>query len=164
MFRRCTTFIFVATVTFAFIETARASPIQIWPVIASPMPATVFTTPNLTGASAASALMPTPVDHSFLGQVAHFLDDLGPPPPSGQPRAAAARNPSLRDSARERDATSFGIRSAPMSTAGMAIAGAGAGAAAAQLVDLGKITNKLPIKLAPSMCQGGGGITIKTPW
>jgi len=132
-------------------------------IVASPTPS-VFTASASTNApSTAPGAALVPVDNSFIGRVAHLLDGLRPPV-SGNPGDSAWRNPSLRDPARDRDATSFGIRSARMSMSGVAFAGAGIGAGAAQFVDLGSVGKTVPVKVLPTMCQGGGGISLKLPW
>ena len=93
--------------------------------------------------STAAGAALVPVDNGFLARVARLLDGLRPPV-SGNPGDSAWRNPSLRDPARDRDATSFGIRSARLSPSGLAFAGAGVGAGAAQLVDLAKRRQERP--------------------
>lgn len=139
-------------------------------MLTSPTPSVLTTGASVNASSATSptaagAASPAlvPVDNGFLARVARLLDGLRPPV-SGNPGDSAWRNPSLRDPARDRDATSFGIRSARLSPSGLAFAGAGVGAGAAQLVDLGSVAKSVPVKVAPTMCQGGGGISLKLPW
>ena len=158
----------VAILICSFACAAHAEPpmlrLPLLPSVVTPLPPSVFTATTVPGASATmTAAALTPVDNSFIGRVSRFLDGLRPPV-SGRPRDTVWRNPTLRDPARDRDATSFGIISAPMSASGAVFAGAGLGAGAAQFIDLAKVANKLPVKFTPTMCQGGGGIALKVRW
>jgi hypothetical protein len=166
MFRFLVASLVIAAINCLLTRAARAEtkvlPMPILPSIVAPVPRSMLNAARgANGAATAAALMP--VDHRFLAHVARLLDRLRRPV-SGRPRDTVWRNPSLRDPARERDATSFGIRSARMSTSGAAFAGFGLGAHAAQLVDLAKIARKLPVNFAPTMCQGGGGIMLRGRW
>jgi hypothetical protein len=164
MFRRCIAFLLIATLNLVLVRSVHAETLAFLPSVVTPLPPSVFNAASVAGATMTADVL-EPIDHSFLGQVARFLNGFRPAV-SSHARDAAGRNPALRDAARERDATSFGIRSAPMNALGIAAAGAGAVSGAAQLVDLGNVANKIPVKLAPTVCQGGGGISvrIKTPW
>jgi hypothetical protein len=163
--------LFIQSVIFLFARAAHAEPrllrVPVLPSLVAPLSRSVLASATLPAAPAASATsMPaasTPVDHGFLSSVAKFLDGVQPRV-STHPRDAAGRNPAPRDPARERDATSFGIRTAGMSGSGAALAGAGIGASAAQLVDLANVANKLPVKFAPTMFQGGGGLALTADW
>lgn len=139
-------------------------PVPLLPSIVAPKPPSVLTpSARSAGSATLAAAALTPVDHRLLARIARFLDGLRPPV-SGLPLAAAGRNPSLRDPARERDATSFGIRSARMSASGAVVAGFGIGARAAQFIDLAKVARKVPVRFSPTMCQGGGGVSLKGTW
>ncbi len=171
MFRLLVATLFISTFILLLSRAAHAEPTllrtPILPSIVAPLPRMMLGAAASTAAASSKATaMPAtlqPVDSSFLGRVAQFIDGFRPPV-STHPRDAAGRNPTLRDPARERDATSFGIRTAPMSIGGAAFAGAGLGAGAAQLIDLAKVANKFPLKFAPTMCQGGGGLSLKADW
>jgi hypothetical protein len=129
------------------------------------MPATsaLADVPVLPTMSSAAA-QPKPGDHTFIGRVAQFLDDLRPAR-GGDPLTAASRNPAVRDPARDRDATSFGlVHKAPINSTGASLAAAGLGGGAAQLVDLGNVAKKVPVKIAPTVTQGGGGVSLKLRW
>ena len=65
---------------------------------------------------------------------------------------------------RDRDATSFGVRNAPLTAAGVALMGGGAGAAGAQFFDLAGAAKRVPVNVLPWMCEGGAGIAIKLKW
>jgi hypothetical protein len=162
-----TTFVLYARSARAEFTSAR---VPILPAIVPSLPRTVFAaaapaapaTPK-SGVAASMSADLKPVDNRFLGQVSRLLDGMRPPP-AGGPRDAASRNPTLRDPQRERDATSWGIRTAPMSAGGAAFVGAGLGAAGAQFIDLAKVAKKLPVAFLPTMCQGGGGVALKARW
>jgi hypothetical protein len=164
--------LFIQSVIFLFARAAHAEPrllrVPVLPSLVAPLSRSVLASAGSRAAPAAAATssMPatsTPVDHGFLSSVAKFLDGVQPRV-STHPRDAAGRNPAPRDPARERDATSFGIRTAGMSGSGAALAGAGIGASAAQLVDLANVANKVPVKFAPTMFQGGGGLALTADW
>lgn len=106
-----------------------------------------------------------PADNSLFGQIATWLNRIRPPPSSNDPREAAARF-APRDAARERDATSLGIpanRAVKVSSAGAAMGGIGVGAGGAQLLDLAS-SKKLPVRIGPTVWQGGGGLSLKARW
>ncbi len=148
-------------------RTVRAETLTLYvpvrPTIVPPLRSTRIRERRIPGpAAATSSTTPVPVDNGFIARVARFLDDLKPPP-SGDPRESAARRPS-RDPVRDRDATSFGIVHAPMNAPGIAMLGGAVGAAGAQFFDLGGVANRLPVKVIPEMCEGGGGLSLKIKW
>jgi hypothetical protein len=168
MLRILIAILFVTALTTVLTHSAHADPsplgIPLLPSIVPPLPRAVLD--GITKHPIPIAAMdpePAPQDQGFLSRVGRWLDGMRPSA-SGGPREAASRNPSLHDPARDRDATSFGIRTAPMSMKGAAIAGLGVAAGAAQIIDLGKVAKKLPVRLGPTLCQGGGGISLGARW
>ena len=167
MFRLLLALLVIGAVNLFIGRTVRAETLTLYvpvrPTIVPPLRSTKIKERTIPGpAAATSSATPAPVDNGFIARVARFLDDLKPPP-SGRPRESGARVPT-RDPARDRDATSFGIRHAPMGARGIAFMGGGVGAAGAQFIDLGGVAKKLPVTVLPSMCQGGGGLTIMMKW
>jgi hypothetical protein len=103
-----------------------------------------------------------------LTNLARLLGRLRPVTP-WKPSDLAWRNPMVRDYARDRDATSFGLVNRPkLSALGAAVAGVAAGAnvgpVLAKISGNVPVSAKMPVALSPTLFQGGGGIALRARW
>ena len=157
------------TVSIIFLSAAPAraeSPmprLPILPSIEASRSPSVFT----TSIALAPATTTTPKEGGLVASIGRELQTLWPSMSTLSERSGdlGPRDMRLRDRARDRDATTFGIsRPAPMSRSGALFASGGLGAGATRmLVNLGR-KQKLPVTLGPTMCQGGGGISLGIRW
>jgi hypothetical protein len=141
---------------------ARADFVKRLPILPSLGPAAVPSFLSLSQ-DADAPRSPDPIAFGFgiVGKIARLAAKLQSDTVLRQTEGGP-RNPTLRDPARERDATSLGVLHATVSRTGAGLAVAGAAGGGAPL--LFGVLKSIPIKIGPMAFLGGGGIMLRARW
>src|SRR5262249_25112039 len=120
--------------------------------------------PTTIGSSPTSAPPASPdvaPGTGFVSKLAHLYDKLRAEYEM-RTNAGGPRNPTPRDAARDRDATSLGVEHPRLSGVGAALGGGGVACLGIPVVAKG--AGDFPLKVGPMGALGGGGIAIRGRW